>query len=178
MNFLVSDLFQLWVVSTHSYVTLCGSISQLSPGLKALDVAVRLQAGEEDVEKPQAEEEQGGQQSGHPGTTQLSTNGWSTSEQKNSHGDESKDGEKCDGEGQRAGVNFKLLPLELPVDRSHRPSQADAQEHVDSVAASDVTNGGVSVLVLYGSHFASKRVWAKGKKRREQDGIFTHLQQL
>lgn len=138
-------------------MTLCGSIPQLAC-LKAFDVAVGFQAGKEDVEEPQAEEEQCGQQSGHPGTAQLSSNGWPASEQENSHGDESKDGEQRDREGQRAGVDLELLPFKLPVDRGHRPSQADAQEHVDGVAAGDVADGGVGVLVLHGRHFASKCV--------------------
>ena len=137
-------------------------------------MAVRFQAGEEDIEKPQAKEEHGGQQSGHPRTTQLSTNGWPASEQKNSHGDESKDGEKCDWERQWAGVNLKLLPLKFPVDSRHRPRQADAQEHVDSVAAGNVANRGISVLVLYGRHFASKCVWHKRKKWKERHTLFEY----
>lgn len=141
-------------------------------------MAVRFQAGEEDVEEPQAEEEQGGQQSGHPGTTQLSTNGRPASEQKNSHGDEREDGEKRDWEGQRAGVNLKRLPLDFPVDCSHRPSQANAQEDVDGVATGNITNRGVGVLVLYGRHFASKRIWDERQRWREQFRIFTHLQHL
>ena len=68
--------------------------------LKALDVAVGLQAGEEDVEEPQAEEQHASQEARQPRASELSTNGGPASEQEHSHADESEDGEQCDGEGQ------------------------------------------------------------------------------
>lgn len=135
--------------------------------LKALDVAVGLQAGEEDVEEPQTQEQQAGQESGHPRTPELSADGGSASEQEHSHADESEDGEECDGEGQWPRVHLELPPFDFPVDGGHWPSHADPQEHVHSVATGDVTNGRISMLVLYGGHFASKGVWDKRKRWRE-----------
>lgn len=130
-------------------------------------MAVGLQAGEEDVEEPQTQEQQAGQDPGHPRTAELSADGGPASEQKHSHADESEDGEECDGEGQWARVHPELLPFDFPVDGSHRPSHADPQEHVDSVAAGDITNGRISMLILYGGHFASEGVWDERKRWRE-----------
>lgn len=126
--------------------------------LKAADVAVGLQAGEEDVEEPQTQEQQGGHQAGPLWAAQLSADGGPASEEENAHADESEDGEECDGEGQRPRVHLELLPFDFPVDGGHRPRHADPQEHVDSVATSDVTNRCIGVLVLDGGYFASKGV--------------------
>lgn len=135
--------------------------------LKALNVAVGLQAGEEDVEEPQSQEEQAGQEARHLGTAQLSTNRGPASEQEHAHRDESKDGEEGDREGQRPWIYPKFFSLGFPVDSGHRPGHADTQEHVDSVAASDISNRCISMLVLCGSHFTSKGVWKERKRRRE-----------
>ncbi len=135
--------------------------------LKAGDVAVGLQAGEEDVEEPQTQEQQAGQEAGHPRAAKLSADGGSASEQEHSHADESEDGEECDGEGQRSRIHLELLPFDSPVDGGHWPRNTDPKEHIDSIATSDVTNRRISVLVLHGGHFASKGVWDERKKWRE-----------
>lgn len=87
--------------------------------LKAVDVAVGLQAGEKDVEEPQTQEQQAGQEAGHLRAAELSADGGPASEQEHSHADESEDGEECDGEGQRPRVHLELLPLDSPVDGGH-----------------------------------------------------------
>lgn len=81
---------------------LCSILPRLFPYsvLKALDVAVGLQAGEENVEEPQTQEQQGGQESGHPGTAEFPADGGPASEQEHGHADESEDGEERDREGQ------------------------------------------------------------------------------
>lgn len=126
--------------------------------LKAADVAVGLQAGEEDVEEPQAQEQQAGGDAGPPRPPELSPDRGPASEQQHAHADESEDGEESDGEGQRPWVHPELLPFDFPVDGGHRPRHADPQEHVDSVATSDVTNRRIGMLVLHGGHFAGKGV--------------------
>lgn len=130
-------------------------------------MAVGLQAGEEDVEEPQAQEEKGGQESGQSRTAELTANGGSASEQENGHADESEDGEECDGEGQWSRVHSEFLPLDFPIDCSHRPSHADPKEHINSIATGDVTNRSISMLVLYGGHFASKGIWNKRERWRK-----------
>lgn len=112
----------------------------MGSSLKATDVAVRLQAGEEDVEEPEAEEQQAGQEAGDPGATELPADGGPAPEHEHGHADESEDGEEGDGKGQRPRVHVERLPLDPPVDGGHRPRHADPQEHVDGVAAGDVPN--------------------------------------
>lgn len=129
--------------------------------LKAVDVAVGLQAGEKDVEEPQTQEQQTGQEAGHPGAAELSANGGPASEQEHGHADESKNGEEGDGERQWPWIHLEPPPLDFTVDGGHRPGHANPQEHVDSVATGDVSNGCIGMLVLYGGHFASKGVWVR-----------------
>lgn len=134
----------------------CVNFSRFS--LKASDVAVGFQAGEEDVEEPQAQEQQAGDQARPPRAAELAADGRPAPEHQHAHADESENGEERDGEGQRARVHLELLPQGPPVDGGHRPRHADAQEHVDGVAAGDVADGRVGVLVLHGGYFAGKRV--------------------
>lgn len=122
-------------------------------------MAVGLQTGEENVEEPQTQEQQGSHEPWHPGAAKLPADGGPASEEEHSHADESKDGEECDREGQRAWVHLELLPFDFPVDGGHRPSHADPQEHVNSVAAGHIANRRVGMLVLHGGHFAGKGVW-------------------
>lgn len=49
--------------------------------LKAVDVTVGLQAGEEDVEEPQTQEQEGGQEAGPLRAAELSADGGPASEQ-------------------------------------------------------------------------------------------------
>lgn len=93
--------------------------------LEALNVAVGLQAGEKDVEEPQTQKKQAGQESGHPWTAELSANGRPASEQEHSHADESKDGEECNGEGQWPRVHLELPSFDFPIDSCHWPSHSD-----------------------------------------------------
>jgi len=45
------------------------------------------------------------------------------------------------------------------------PGNADAEEDVHGVAASDVAHGGISVLVLDGGHFTGKRICERENPR-------------
>lgn len=136
------------------------------PFLKATDVAVGLKAGEEDVEEPQTQEQQAGQEAGPPRAAELSADGGPASEQEHSHADESEDGEERDWESQRPRFHLKFLPFDSPVDGSNWPCHADPQEHVDGVAAGDVSYRCIGVLVLHGGHFTGKGVWQNRKKER------------
>ena len=71
----------------------------LLPALEALDVAVGFQAGEEDVEEPEREEEEAGDQARGTRPPELAPNGGPPAEQQHTHCEESEDGEECDGEG-------------------------------------------------------------------------------
>lgn len=133
-------------------------VSALMCPLKALYVAVGLQAGEEDVEEPEAEEEEAGDDACCPRPAQLPPDRGPPAEQQHAHADEGEAGEEGDGEGQGARVHAELLALHLPVDGRHRPRHPDAQEYVDRVAARHVAHRRVSVLVLHSRHLAGKRV--------------------
>lgn len=83
--------------------------------------------------------------------------------QEHTDADKCEDGEEGDGEGQRACRHVELLSLHGPVDGSHGPGQANAQEDIDGVAACDVANRGICIHVLDGGSFAGKRVWRKAE---------------
>lgn len=89
--------------------------------LEALDVAVGLERGEQDVEEPQAEEQHAGQGLRSPGPAQLSTYLWPPSVHQRANADKGKDGEECDRESQSARVHPKLLPFTVVVDGCDRP---------------------------------------------------------
>lgn len=136
-------------------------------------MTVRLQAGEEDVEEPQAEKEGRRGQSVAPRAAQFSSDVGPAPVKQHRYGQEGEDGEESDGEGQRAGRHHKVLPLHLPVDGRHRPGHADPQEDVDRVASRHVPDGGVRVGVLDRRYLTGKCVcgesgWSGG------DGSFSH----
>lgn len=87
--------------------------------LEAPDMAVRLEAGEENVKKPEAQEESGGGQLGSPRTAQLATDVWPAPVQQHCDAHEGEDGEECDREGQRACTHLEGAALHRPVHRSH-----------------------------------------------------------
>lgn len=84
-------------------------------------MAIGLQWGEEDVEKPQAEEQHGGQGLRSPGPTKLPTDLRPPPVHQGGDTDEGKYGEECDGESQSAGVDLKLVALAVVVDGSNGP---------------------------------------------------------
>lgn len=100
--------------------------------LEALDVAVGLQRGEEDVEEPQAEEQHGGQDFGSPRPAQLAANLRPPSVHQCADADEGEDSEERDGEGQCARIHAELLPVALVVDGS------DGPRHLSSVVTNEL----------------------------------------
>jgi len=48
--------------------------------------------------------------------------------------------------------------LDVVVDGSNGPGDANTEEDVDSVGASDVTNGGISVGILLGSDLGGEGI--------------------
>ncbi|ETE58450.1 hypothetical protein L345_15829, partial [Ophiophagus hannah] len=128
---------------------------------KALDVAVGLQAGKEDVEQPEAHEEASGQDFGALGTPQLSPYVGSPAVHEDADTNEGKDGEEGDGESQGACLHLKVFALESPVDGRHGPGHPQAQEDVDRIAARHVADRRIRTLVLQGSHFAGKGICGK-----------------
>ena len=56
---------------------------------------------------------------------------------------------------------FEVVALNVVEDGSDGPGDADAEEDVDGVGAGDVTDGGVSVGVLLGSHLGGEGVWGQ-----------------
>lgn len=89
-------------------------------------MTVGLQAGEEDVKEPQAEEEKGGDDAMATGAAQFPTDVRPPPVQQHTHSQEGKDGEECDREGQRTRLNLERSALHVPVDGSHGPGHSDA----------------------------------------------------
>lgn len=125
---------------------------------ESLYMAIGLQAGEEDVQEPESEEEQRGEDLGNLWTSEFASYGWPPAQHQHSHAKERKNSEECDREGQGTRVDAEDLPFHLPVHRSHRPGQANAQKHIDCVASRHVPHRRVCILVLSGSHFTGKSV--------------------
>lgn len=131
-------------------------------------VAVRLQGGQQDVDEPDGEEEEEGDELGCPWAPELSARYAGTpAVEQHQHTHHGHDGEEGDGEGQGARVHLEHLAFALPVNGRDGPRHPDAQEHVHRVAAGHVTDGGVSVLVLDGRHFTGKCVCDR-KRNMEQ----------
>lgn len=126
--------------------------------LEALDVAVCLQRGEQNVEEPKADEKHGGQHFSSPRTPQLAVDVGSAAVHEHCHTDEGEDCEEGDGERQAARLHPELTALGVVVDGGDGPRHSDAQEHIHRVAACHVSDGRVGVLVLDRSHFTSKGV--------------------
>lgn len=141
------------------------SISLSPPSLaflrfsEARHVAVGLQRSQQDVDEPQGEEEQSGEQLGGPRPPELSSRDRGpTAVQQREHTAQCQHGEECDGESQRARWHVELPTFAVPIDRGDGPRHADAQEDIHSIAARHIADGGIGVLVLDGSHFAGKGV--------------------
>lgn len=136
----------------HAHVCVC---------LEALNVAVSLEWGEQDVDQPQADKEHGCEHFGSPRASQLSTDVGSAPVHERSHADEGEDGEECDWEGQAAWLHTKFTPFRLVVDGGDGPCHTDAQEHIHRIAARHVPDRRIGILVLDRSHFTGEGVWRK-----------------
>ncbi len=121
-------------------------------------MAVGLKAGEEDVEEPQTQKEERSEHARDPRAAQLSADRRPAPEQQHRHADEGKNSVEGDGEGQGARIHVKVLALDGPVHGRHGPGHADAQKHIDGVAARDVSDGGVCVLILSSGDFTGECV--------------------
>lgn len=127
---------------------------------EATHVAVCLQRGHQDVDEPEGEEQKEGEELGCPWAPQLSSwHAGTPAVEQHDHTHHRHDGKQGYGKGQGARVHLKHLAFGVPVNCRDGPRHANAQEHVHCVAACHVANGGVSVLVLDGSHFTGKCVY-------------------
>lgn len=133
-------------------------------------MAVSLQAGEEDVEEPEAQEERGGGELGAARAAQLAADVRPAPVQQHGDPHEGEDGEERDGESQRAGAHLEGAALHRPVHGGHRPGHAQAQEHVHGVGARHVADGCVGALVLQRRHLAGERVCG-GRDTAGQGGV-------
>ena len=133
--------------------------------LEALDDTVGLESREGQIEKPEAEEEERGENSQLERTAKLAAHRWQTSQHHHQDGYECKRAEKCDGEGQASWHDNELCAIVGVVNGCRHPCQADAEENVDGVRASYVSDRTVGVLILYGSYFAGERIYIESKNR-------------
>lgn len=130
-------------------------------------MAVGLQRRQQDVDEPEGDEEEEGDELGCPWAPQLSArHAGPAAVEQHQHAHQRHDGEEGDGEGQGARVHLEGLALAVPVHGGDGPRHADAQEHVHRVAARHVADGGVGVLVLDGGHLAGERVCGRRRRRR------------
>lgn len=134
---------------------------------EALNDAVGLKRGEYDIHQPQAEKEGGGEYLWYPRASELTPNFRSTSVHEDSNGDEGKYGEEGDRECQCSGIHIEGLAFRCMVNGSYGPCHTNAQKHINSIAPSDITNGGICILVLNCSNFTGKSVC----HRREKEGF-------
>lgn len=79
--------------------------------LEALDVAVCLQRGEQNVEEPKADEKHGGQPFSSPRTPQLAVDVRPAAVHEHRHADEGEDGEEGNGERQASRLHAELAAL-------------------------------------------------------------------
>lgn len=133
---------------------------------EAADVAVRLQRCQQDVDEPERDEQEEGDELGCPWAPQLSArHAGAPAVEQHQHAHQRHDGEEGDREGQGARVHLERFAFAVPVNGGDGPRHTDAQEHVHRVAARHVADGGVGVLVLDGGDLAGEGVWArKGSK--------------
>lgn len=134
------------------------NVLNLVPDLETLDDAIGLHGGEDDVHQPETEKQRCGQDFGSPRATKFPPDLGPAAVHEDGDTDEGKDGEKGDGERQRAGLHAEVLALCLVVYGSDGPGHSDAQKDVHSIAARHIADGGVSVLILGGCHFTSECV--------------------
>ena len=132
---------------------------------ETFDDAVGLQRGEDDVHKPQAEEQAGGEDLGESGASELSPDFRSTPVHEHTDSHEGKDGEDRDGECQCSRIHQERSALRCVVDGSDGPRHTDAQEDIDSVAPGDVADGGICILVLDRRNFTGKCIWRKRRRK-------------
>ena len=122
-------------------------------------MAVGLQRSQQDVQEPDRDKEEAGDELGGPWSPQLPPgHAGPPAVHEHHHAHQRHDGEQGDGEGQRARIHVESLALCPPVDGGDGPRHADAQEDVDGVAAGHVADGGVGVLVLDGGDLAGEGV--------------------
>ena len=124
-------------------------------------MAIGLQAGEEDVEEPESKQKQCGDDFRDSRASQFATNGRPPAYHQNSHSEEGKNGEECDGEGQRARVHTEDLTFDFPIHSSHRPGHPNTQKHINCIASSHIPHWCICILVLSGSNFTGKRIWRR-----------------
>lgn len=124
---------------------------------EARHVAVGLQGGQQDVDEPEGEEHQEGEQLGCPWAPELAARHAGTpAVEQHEHAHQSHDGEEGDRKGQGTWIHLEHPALSVPVNGRDGPRHADTQEHIHGVAARHVADGGVGVLVLDRGHFTGK----------------------
>ena len=128
--------------------------------LEALDVAVALERRHHDVEEPEEEEQRRRDVLDADGAAELAADGRRAADQHRDDGDERARAEDGHREAQSARLDDEPVALGRVVYGRDRPRDADAEEHVDRVAAGDVADRRVGVLVVDRRHLARERVCA------------------
>jgi len=123
-----------------------------------IDDFVGLQGGDEHVEDPVEHEDGRGNDLDRLGPAELASDGGGAPGEQDEDGEQSLDTEDRHGESQAADGHEELGALNTVVDGGHGPGDTNTEEDVDGVGAGDVTNGGVSGLVLNGGGLGSEGI--------------------
>jgi len=113
-----------------------------------LNHTISFHGGDHDIEDPEEDEESWWNCLEEFGAAELSTNSRMSPGQEDQDGAGGLDTEHRHGESQASNGNNKLFSLSLPVDGSHGPCDTNAQEDIDSVRASNISNGVICSVVL------------------------------
>ena len=159
-----SSLFFVWACDTF-----LDAESQALPYILASD-RVSLKDGHYDVDQPERDEEDQGQNSSVSWSTELSANRASSNEEAND-AKNSADNEDDDGEAERASWHEVALWITSSrlIDGGDQPWESKSQEHVYRVGARHVADGGVSVLLLLSSLHTGESIWQWGTESDESD---------
>lgn len=137
-------------------------------------MAVGLQRSQQDVEEPEREEHKEGEELGCPWAPELSAwDAGTPAVEQHKHTHQRHDGEDSDRKGQGARVHLEHFAFGLPVNGCDGPRHTYAQKHIHCIAAGHIADGGVSVLVLDGSHFTRKSICQRIRRRISDTKCFS-----
>lgn len=136
-----------------------------------LDDVVGLQGGEGDVEEPEEDQEGDAADAGPEGSTELSLaeHVQVAAHHQQHDGQQGHHGVDDHAEAQCARRHHEDAALGRVVQGGDHPRQAQTEEHVHGVAAGDVADGVVGVLLLHGGSLAGERVRQRRAHRHQSD---------
>lgn len=109
--------------------------------LEALDVAILLQRGKNDVKEPESEEHAGRNLLAERRSAQLATGHLgATADYEEEDGDDGENAEDGETESERSWRNFENIVVGPMIDSGHGPRHANSEEDVDAVGSGHVAD--------------------------------------